>query len=80
MQELILNALNGEECTSKLLKCPVCGYDCSHVFGRELEPYTESATRNGGYQIDIKFECGHVVQNMLSEHKGKVALVTRIKY
>lgn len=52
-----------------VVKCPVCGYDNSHVFVRRLEP-EDIDTRQGGYLIGFEFECGHSAGYVVAEHKG----------
>ena len=68
----ISDALNGFGGKFKMAKCPKCGADYSHIHFLDLSP-EETGTRQGGYMIEIKFECE--CQNkafVFAEHKGQV--------
>ena len=68
----ISDALNGSDRKFKMAKCPKCGADYSHIHFWGLSP-EETGTRQGGYMIEIKFECE--CQNkafVFAEHKGQV--------
>ena len=68
----INDSLNGFGGKFKMAKCPKCGADYSHIHFLDLSP-EETGTRQGGYMIEIKFECE--CQNkafVFAEHKGQV--------
>ena len=65
-------ALDGVDSPFKLIKCPKCGYDYSHIDIHYLKP-EETETKQGGYLVELTFECDHPnVAYIFAEHKGKV--------
>ena len=71
IREAITDGYNEIGGPFKLVKCPKCGYDYSHMHVRELKD-DETGTRQGGYLIEFEFECGCPnVAYIVAEHKGR---------
>ena len=67
----ISDALNGFGGKFKMAKCPKCGADYSHIHFLDLFP-EETGTRQGGYMIEIKFECECQIRRLsLQSTKGR---------
>lgn len=55
------------------IRCPKCGYMFSNIVNVQSLSTEETQTRQGGYIIEIEFECEHPnVAYVFAEHKGEI--------
>lgn len=67
----INDALNNMDGPFKLVKCPRCGHEMSHVYMRSLKE-EDTGTRQGGYLLEFEYECGCPSSAFIvAEHKGQ---------
>ena len=74
IREAITDGYNEEGGPFRLVKCPNCGYDYSHMKVRSLSP-EDTGTRQAGYMVEFEFECGCPnVAYVFTEHKGRCVM------